>query len=134
MVQQLYLDGKVIFTGEIPHENVPPLYQRASLFVLPSYLETFGMPLIEAMASDVPVIAANASAIPEVVGDAGLLFDPDDPDELRAKMEAVLSDPQLREELINRGLKRAKLFSWEKCAKETLAVFKEACEAKRRKL
>ena len=60
-----------------------------------------------------------------MVGDAGLLFDPSDPDELRAKMEAVLSDPQLRKELIQRGLERAKTFSWEKCAKETLAVFKE---------
>lgn len=126
LVQQLNLDGKVIFTGGIPHENVPSLYQGASLFVLPSYLETFGIPLIEAMAAGVPVIGANASAIPEVVGDAGLLFDPNDPNELRAKMEAVLSDPQLREQLITRGLERAKLFSWEKCAKETLAVFKEA--------
>jgi len=134
LVQRLDPAGKVIFTGEIAHENVPSLYQRASLFVLPSYLETFGMPLIEAMASGVPVIAADATAIPEVVGDAGLLFDPNDPDELRDKMEEVLSDSQIGEELTNRGLKRAKLFSWEKCAKETLAVFKEACEAKRREM
>ena len=131
LVQQLNLDGEVIFTGAISYENVLSIYQRASLFVLPSYLETFGIPLIEAMAAGVPVIAANASAIPEVVGDAGLLFDPNDPDELRAKMEEVLSNRKLREELIKKGLERAKTFSWEKCAKATLAVFKEACEAMR---
>ncbi|MCL0035146.1 glycosyltransferase family 4 protein [Thermodesulfovibrionales bacterium] len=134
LVQQLDLGRRVIFTGEIPHENVPPLYRGASLFVLPSYLETFGIPLVEAMASRVPVIAANASAIPEVVSDAGLLFDPNDPDELRAKMETVLGNPKLREELIRKGLERAKTFSWEKCATETLTVFKEVCEAKRSKL
>jgi len=127
LVQQLNLDERVVFTGEIPHENVPPIYQQAILFVLPSYLETFGIPIIEAMAAGVPVIAANASAIPEVVGDAGLLFDPNDPNDLRTKMETVLSDPKLREELTRKGLQRAKVFSWEKCAKETLAVFKEAC-------
>lgn len=134
LAQQLNLNERVTFTGEVPYENVSSLYQGASLFVLPSYLETFGIPLIEAMASGVPVIASNASAIPEVVGDAGLLFDPDDPDELRAQMEEVLNNPKLREELIRKGLERAKTFSWEKCAKETLAVFKEACEAKKRKL
>lgn len=131
LVQELNLDGKVIFTGGIPYEDVPSLYQRASLFVLPSYLETFGIPLIEAMAAEVPVIAANASAIPEVVGGAGVLFDPKDPDDLREKIEEVLSNQDLYEELIQKGLERAKTFSWEKCAKETLAVFKEACENKR---
>lgn len=131
LAQQLNLDCRVCFTGEIPHNSVPPLYQRASLFVLPSYLETFGIPIIEAMASGVPVLAANASAIPEVVGDAGLLFDPNDPDELRAKIEEVLSDQALREELSQKGLERVKTFSWERCAQQTLAVFKEACAAKR---
>jgi len=126
LVRQLHLDGRVIFTDEVPHENVPSLYQGASLFVLPSYLETFGIPLIEAMAAGIPIIGSNASAIPEVVGDAGLLFDPNDPDELRAKMEEVLSNSKLREELIQKGLKRVEAFSWEKCAKETLAVFEEA--------
>jgi len=132
LMHQLNLAKKVIFTGEIAHKNAPSLYQGASLFVLPSYLETFGIPLIEAMAAGVPVIAANASAIPEVVGDAGLLFDPNDSDELRVRMETVLSNPKLREELIQKGLERAKTFSWEKCAKETLSVFKEASLSKRR--
>jgi glycosyltransferase involved in cell wall biosynthesis len=132
LVRQLNLNRKVIFTGKISHENVPPLYHKADLFVLPSYLETFGIPLIEAMASGVPVIASNSSAIPEVVGDAGLLFNPNDPDDLREKMEYMLSDPELRERLIEKGLERAKKFSWEKCAKETLAVFKEAYNVDRR--
>jgi glycosyltransferase involved in cell wall biosynthesis len=131
LVQQLGLGQRVVFTGEIPHENVPVIYQGACLFVLPSFLETFGIPLVEAMASGLPVIASNASAIPEVMGDAGLLFDPRDADDLRMKMEQVLGNEKLRKELARKGLERAKLFSWEKCAKETLAVFKEACETKR---
>lgn len=125
LVHQLNLGRKIDFTGEIPFGNVPSLYQGSSLFVLPSYLESFGIPLIEAMACGVPVIAANISAIPEVISDAGLLFDPNDPDELRAKIEAILSNQNLRKKLIQKGLQRVKTFSWEKCAKETLAVFRE---------
>lgn len=123
-----------VLVGEVPFDRLPAVYRGASLFAFPSMLETFGIPLIEAMASGVPVIASNASAIPEVVGDAGLLFDPNDPDDLRAKMEEVLSNEELCEELGQKGLERAKTFSWEKCAKQTLAVFREACEAKGSKL
>jgi len=120
--QQLGVNEQVVFTGEVPFEKVPVLYRQAILFVLPSILETFGIPLIEAMASSVPVIAADATAIPEVVGNAGFLFDLANPDELRAQMEAVLNDPNLRERLVQSGLERASLFTWEKCAEETLAV------------
>jgi glycosyltransferase involved in cell wall biosynthesis len=130
-VEALRPRGRIVFTGEISPEAIPHLYRSAMVFVLPSYLETFGIPLIEAMASGLPVIASNASAIPEVMGDAGLLFDPKDADDLRMKMEQVLGNEKLRKELARKGLERAKLFSWEKCAKETLAVFKEACETKR---
>lgn len=133
LVHQLNLDEKVIFMGEIAFENVPTLYRKAALFVLPSYVETFGIPLIEAMASGIPVIASNVPAIPEIVGDAALLFSPNNPDDLRAKIEQVLSDSKLHGELIQRGLERAKLFSWERSAKETLAVFKEVYEANERK-
>lgn len=125
MVAERGVSERVKFLGEVKHSALPQVYKRSSLFVLPSLVENFSFTLLEAMASGVPVIAADSTAMPEEVGDAGLLFDPNDPDDLCAKMETLLSNPKLREEFIRKGLERAKLFSWEKCAKETLAVFKE---------
>ena len=116
----------LIFAGEVPHENLPSIYRNAILFVLPSILETFGIPIIEAMASGVPVIASSASVLPEIVGDAGVLFDPNDPTDLARKIRAVIGDERLRNALIEKGLQRARLFTWERCARETLAVF-EGC-------
>jgi len=120
------IDEKVQFFGEIPFESMPEVYQGADLFVLPSFLETFGIPLIEAMASGVPVIAANSTSCPEVVGDAGILFDPTNPGELAEKITMVLRDQDLRNTMIKKGLARARTFSWEETARKTLAVFEEA--------
>jgi len=133
MVAERGVNERVKFLGEVEHSALPPVYRGASLFVLPSLVENFSFTILEAMASGVPIIAANSTAIPEEVGDAGLLFNPNDPNDLRAKIERMLSEPRLREELIQRGLERAKQFSWKKCAEETLAVFKEAYNIDRRK-
>lgn len=116
----------VVFAGEVPHEELPAIYRGAILFVLPSLLETFGIPVIEAMASGVPVIASSAPALPEIVGDAGLLFDPKDPSDLAGKITAIITDETLRTYLIEKGLQRARLFTWERCTKKTLAVL-EGC-------
>ncbi|MBI4283380.1 MAG: glycosyltransferase family 4 protein [Chloroflexi bacterium] len=125
-VNSLGLKGRIHFINSLPYQNLPALYKNASLFVFPSYLETFGIPLIEAMASGVPVVASNASCIPEICQDAVLYFDPFNVNDMAEKMEQALFDEKLREKLISRGLERAKDFSWEKTARETLALLEEA--------
>lgn len=107
------------------------LYSLADVFVFPSKYEGFGLPPLEAMACGTPVIAANTSSLPEVVGDAGLLVSPDDPEELAAAIRRVLTEPDLAAVLRERGLARARQYTWERTARETLAVYEEVlAEAK----
>ena len=115
--------GKIILTGYIPQGVLPNLYKNASLFVYPSLYEGFGLPVLEAMASGVPVITSNTTSLPEVVGDAGLLVDPQSIDALREGMSRLLADDTLRKDISEKGLERARFFSWEKCSRETLAVY-----------
>jgi len=129
-VRRLGLEGRVLFPGYVPEEDLPALLSGATAFVLPSLYEGFGLPALEAMACGTPVIAANVSSLPEVVGDAGLLVDPLDTDALAAALQRLLADADpsptlragLRADLRQRGLARARLFSWPRCARETLAV------------
>ncbi|HEX77693.1 MAG TPA: glycosyltransferase family 4 protein [Dehalococcoidia bacterium] len=124
-VEGLGLDKEVIFLGYVPGEDLPKLYNAADLFVFPSIYEGFGLPPLEAMACGCPVITSNASSLPEVVGDAGIMVDPYDVDGWTEAMGEVLSNKGLRRDMRERGLERAKLFSWEKTAKETLRVYEE---------
>lgn len=116
---------KPILTGYVPQQLLPDLYRGASLFVYPSFYEGFGLPVLEAMACGIPVVASNTSSLPEVVGETGILINPYDADELRDAIGKVLEDPGQRKEMSERGLERAKLFSWDKCARETLSVYQE---------
>lgn len=100
------------------------LYQGAAAFVYPSLYEGFGIPPLEAMSLDCPVVCSRTSSIPEVVGDAGEYFDPLDPESIRSSIESVLQSPQRRLELIALGRSRCELFSWERCARETLEVYR----------
>ncbi len=118
--------GEIDFVGRVDFNSVAQYYYNASLFVLPSRLETFGMTLLEAMASETPVIASNATAIPEIVDEAGLLFDPDSVSELSDKMSLVLTEPNLRNDLIQKGKKRSKEFTWEKSVSRLISVFHNA--------
>ncbi|MFH0852649.1 MAG: glycosyltransferase family 1 protein [bacterium] len=111
---------KIIFTGFVEPQDKVYLYNLASLFVYPSFFEGFGFPPLEAMACGVPTITSNTSSLPEIVADSGLMIDPYDIDEMAWAMEQVLSDANLSRELSARGLARARLFSWDKCARETL--------------
>ena len=129
LVHDSNLQERVHLIGAVKHSTLPSIYKAAKLFVLPSLQETFGHTLIEAMASEVPIVASDIPVIREICQQAAVYFDPNAPDDLRAKMEEVLSNSRLREKLIQKGLERAKAFSWEKCAKETLAVFKEVYNA-----
>ncbi|MBU6460577.1 MAG: glycosyltransferase family 4 protein [Proteobacteria bacterium] len=101
------------------------LYLHASAFVYPSLYEGFGIPPLEAMSFGCPVICSNTSSIPEVVGDAAELFDPMDEDDMRGAMERVLCSPERATLLVKLGFEHCKKFSWEKCAKETLEVYKK---------
>ena len=115
----------IIFTGYAQEEDLPYLFNGASLFVYPSFYEGFGIPVLEAMACGVPVITSNISSMPEVVGKAGLLVDPNNHKEISSAMEKALTDVALREKMRTEGLKQEKQFSWEKCAGETLRVYEK---------
>ena len=104
------------------------LYQNAFAFVCPSHYEGFGLPLVEAMGMKCPVIAANTSSIPEVVGDAGILFDPNYKEDLIEAVELLENDTDKRKELITMGFKRESIFSWDKTVKETLKVYGEVTQ------
>lgn len=119
-VRELDLAGVTTCTGFVPNDLLPALYGAADLFVFPSLFEGFGIPVLEAMASGTPVCAANTSSIPEVVGEAGLLFDPDDPVDIANSVGRLLDDQSLREELVARGLARAANFTWDKTAAAVL--------------
>ncbi len=125
-VQALGLAERVIFTGYVPDDELPLWYNASELFVFPSLYEGFGMPVVEAMACGTPVVASNSSSIPEAVGEAGLLFEPNDVQALGKQMTAVLYNPTLQEQLIKKGLHHAQAFSWERAGRETAVVYRRA--------
>ncbi|MEH2001630.1 MAG: glycosyltransferase family 1 protein [Nostoc sp.] len=108
----------------LSNELVALFYSKADVFVYPSHYEGFGLPVLEAMTLGAPVISSNTSSIPEVTGDAAILVDPNNSVQLAEAILKVISDSQLRQELINKGKARAKLFSWERTAKETLNAYR----------
>jgi len=124
------LRDRIIFTGYIPDEDLSAIYSGAQAFIFPSLYEGFGLPVLEAMQCGVPVIASNTTSIPEVVGDAGILIDPHDKEALCQAMSSLLSNQILRQQLKQKGLERAKQFSWAKCADETIKVYHKAINNK----
>jgi glycosyltransferase involved in cell wall biosynthesis len=129
-VKDSKMEDRVVFTGHITDDELAGLYRRSDMFVLPSTYEGFGLPVLEAMGYGVPVISSNAASLPEVVGDAGLLFDPLDFEDLAQEMLKVAESENLRTQLRAKGFERVKQFSWQKTAKETLAVYMEVCGKK----
>jgi len=125
IVAESGLHNDVIFTGYLPDEDLPALYNGADLFVYPSLYEGFGLPPLEAMACGTPVITSSTSSLPEVVGNAGIMVDPQDLDQLSDAIYHVLTDENLRLSLIEKGLERSKQFSWERTATETCKVYDE---------
>lgn len=122
---QLGIQKYIIFAGLVPEEEMPALYSEADSFIFPSLYEGFGLPPLEAMACGTPVITSNTSSLPEIVGDAGILVDPHDVKGFANAMNRVLTDDGLKEEMARKGLQRAKLFTWETNARETLKVYDE---------
>ena len=129
------LDGKdlhedVIFTGYVPHQDLPLLMNAAEVFVFPSLYEGFGLPALEAMRCGTPVVTSNISSLPEIVGRAAVLVDPYNEESIAEGLQSVVEDADLRKELSRKGLAQAELFSWERAARETLAVYHQAYEEK----
>ncbi len=122
-VERLDLKKHVAFLGHVPSDDLVYLYNAARIFVHPAFYEGFGLPPLEAMNCGVPIIVSNTAALPEVVGDAALMIDPHDLDGLTVAMWRALTEEELRRDLISKGLKRAKKFSWLRAAAETLAVY-----------
>ena len=119
------LHKHVRFLGFVPDETLAILYRLAAVFVFPSLYEGFGLPPLEAMASGTPVVTSNLSSMPEVAGDAAVLVDPYDVDAIKDGIKRVLTDPELREDLVRKGLRRARHFSWERSVARTREIYLE---------
>ncbi len=116
----------VVSVGHLPAVELAALYRRARVFVFPSLAEGFGLPVVEAMACGAPVVTSNRSSLPEVAGDAAVLVDPEDPDEIAAVVREVLEDQGLRRGLRDRGFERARLYESSAILPRLLAIYQRA--------
>lgn len=123
--RELIERGELRLLGYVADELIPPLYAGAAAFAYPSRYEGFGLPPLEAMASGVPVITGNLTSLPEVVGDAGIMVDPDDVEGMREALRRLLEDRACAADFGRRGRVRAGTFSWERCARETFATYEK---------
>jgi len=125
------VEPHVRFLGYVEHEDLPALYSGADVFVLPSLYEGFGLPVLEAMACGAPVVAGNNSSLRELVADRGFLVDAMRPSQIAGGILWALTDRNLREQYVRNGLAFARQMTWERCARETLEVYREAVEERR---
>ena len=124
-INELGFKDRIIQTGYVDERDLASLYSNAECFVYPSLYEGFGLPPLEAMQCGTPVITSNTSSLPEVVGDAAIMIDPHDNDALIKAYEKIYFDGGLRKELSQKGIKRAKIFSWQKCTDIIVNKMKE---------
>ncbi len=128
LAAQLGIDNAMTWTGYLSDEALVGVYRDADLLVHPSRYEGFGLQVAEAMACGVPVVCSNGGSLPEVAGDAAILRDPDDVDGFTAQIVRVLTDPELAASLRDKGQRQAAQFTWERTARETLALYRELAE------
>lgn len=126
LVRRLGLEDRVRFLDYVPPGDLPALYTGATVFAFPSLYEGFGLPVLEAMACGAPVVTSNVSATAEIAGDAALLVDPRDTEAIASAIQRVAEDARLAADLRARGFRRAAEFSWERAARETVAVYERA--------
>ena len=122
-INEMGLQNDVIFIGYVSEEELPKWYNASDLLVYPCLYAGFGLPPLEAMACGTPVITSNTSSLPEVIDDAGTMVDPNNVTNMASKMYEILNNPDLRGDLIKKGLKRAQFFTWDKAANETYEVY-----------
>lgn len=125
-IERLGIQDAVRFTGYVPFDDLPAIYNLGDFFVFPSLYEGFGLPVVEAMASGLPVLTSNTSSLGEIAGDAAETIDPTDTDALASAMRRLATDRDLRRERSQLGLQRARSFSWTQTAREMLAVYQRA--------
>jgi glycosyltransferase involved in cell wall biosynthesis len=125
-VAELGLEKSVHFAGYVHADDLSAVYSLATVLAYPSLYEGFGLPVLEAMACGTPVLTSNVSSLPEVAGDAATLVDPADVSSIAAGLRGLLESPSLRAELATRGRARAASFSWDRCARQTLEVYRRA--------
>jgi len=123
LVKEFDIEDSVIFTDYIDDSDKATLYQGAEMFLFPSLYEGFGMPVIEAMASRIPVITSNSSSLPEVSGEAAIITDPLDYKKISESIELILNDNGLREKMVNEGIKQANKFSWDLSAEKLKNIY-----------
>jgi glycosyltransferase involved in cell wall biosynthesis len=131
LAAELGVVRRVRFPGWLSDEELEGLYHLATCFVLPSFQEGFGLPVLEAMARDLPVACSNVSSLPEVAGDAALLFDPRDPKAIALALDRLLADATLRDLMRVKGRERCRRFSWRATARSTLASYRRAIAQRR---
>jgi glycosyltransferase involved in cell wall biosynthesis len=120
--KKLAIEEKVIFTGFVPSQDLPVIFSAADAYILPSLWEGFGIPVLEAMACGTPAIVSNVSSLPEVVGDAGLLVDPNSTTQIEQAIRTITTDKGIHDLLSKKSLQQVKKFSWEKMAKDVIKV------------
>ncbi|MCX6809701.1 MAG: glycosyltransferase family 1 protein [Candidatus Berkelbacteria bacterium] len=125
-LKELNLQNKVIFTGFVEDEILARLYTDCKIFIYPSLYEGFGLPVLEAMSFGAPTITSNISSMPEVIGDAGILVDPKNPEQISKAIEALISQDKIRNDLSKKALIKSLNFSWDFAAQETLDLIKSA--------
>ena len=128
LAHSLGIADRVRFLGAVDARTLPALYSQAQVLAYPSLYEGFGLPIIEAMACGTPVVCSDRGAIPEVAGGAAITIDPASCDDLANAINRVLSDKSLRHKMSDQGVRRAQDFSWEKCARQTLAVYRDLAD------
>lgn len=127
-IQELQLEDAVVDLGPLSFEELAYVHKHAKMLICPSRFEGFGIPPLEAMSAGTPVACSNTTSLPEVVGDAALTFNPESADEIKMVIEKLWNDKKLREQLIEKGHKQVKKFSWQKMAKETHKVYEAVYE------
>jgi glycosyltransferase involved in cell wall biosynthesis len=126
--EKLGIGDRVLFAPRVPYEDLPWVYAAAEILVMPSLIEGFGLPVLEAMACGTPVVCSRAASLPEVAGDAAEYFETTSAGDLAAAMERVLGSPERQAELRRGGLERVKRFSWGECARLTLEVYRKVLQ------
>lgn len=126
-ISSMGIADHVVFPGLVEQEDLPAFYTLAELYLYPTIIEAFPIPITEALSCGCPIVTSHGTGLQELAADSALLVDPNNPQDIADAICRVATDPDLRAQLCRSGLERAKIFSWERCARQTLEVFENVC-------